>query len=147
MTVLETVLIVVLALVASALIAAVMMQQGRGAEIGAAFGSGSANTIFGSAGIASPLARLTWGLATAFFALSLTLAFLAKQRATATDDLLPATAQTAPAPARPASDVPQVPTQVPMQVPMQAPTQVPTRAPVGPPATAGGAGSPLKTPD
>ena len=109
MSVLETVLVVALALVASALIAAVMMQQGRGAEIGAAFGSGSANTIFGSAGIASPLARLTWGLAVVFFSLSLTLAYLAKQRASAADDLLPRDLPTVPAPARPVSDVPLAP--------------------------------------
>ena len=112
MSVLETVLIVALALVAASLIVAVMLQQGRGAEIGAAFGSGSANTIFGSAGIASPLARLTWGLAVVFFTLSLTLAYLAKQRASAADDLLPRDLPTVPAaPARPASDVPRAPAQ------------------------------------
>ena len=125
MTVLETVLIVALALVAAALIAAVMMQQGRGAEIGAAFGSGSANTIFGSAGIASPLARLTWGLAIVFFTLSLTLAYLAKQRASRADDLLPRDAPTVSgAPVR----------------------NVPTPPPVAPGTPAGGAQVPLKTP-
>ena len=122
MTVLETVLIVALALVAAALIAAVMMQQGRGAEIGAAFGSGSANTIFGSAGIASPLARLTWGLAAVFFTLSLTLAYLAKQRASAADDLLPRDLPTVPAPTRAGSDVPRAP------APAKAPT-APLRTP------------------
>ena len=111
MSVLETVLIVALALVAASLIVAVMMQQGRGAEIGAAFGSGSANTIFGSAGIASPLARLTWGLAIVFFTLSLTLAYLAKQRASRADDLMPSDLPTVPGtPAQTTPrDVPMVP--------------------------------------
>lgn len=132
MSVLETVLIVALALVAASLIVAVMMQQGRGAEIGAAFGSGSANTIFGSAGIASPLARLTWGLAIVFFTLSLTLAYLAKQRASGADDLMP-------------SDLPTVPGTPAQTTPRDVPLVPATRVP----ATSGPAASghaPLKTP-
>ena len=66
MSTLETVLIVALALLAAAITVVVILQQGRGADIGAAFGAGGANTIFGSTGLASPLATLTWSLAGVF---------------------------------------------------------------------------------
>ena len=80
MSTLESVLIVVLALLAATITVIVVLQQGRGADIGAAFGAGGANTIFGSTGLASPLAKLTWGLAGVFLVLCMTLAYLAKQR-------------------------------------------------------------------
>ena len=80
MSTLESVLIVILALLAAAITVVVVLQQGRGADIGAAFGAGGANTIFGSTGLASPLAKLTWGLAGVFLVLCMTLAYLAKQR-------------------------------------------------------------------
>ncbi len=80
MSTLESVLIVMLALLAAAITVVVVLQQGRGADIGAAFGAGGANTIFGSTGLASPLAKLTWSLAGVFLVLCMTLAYLAKQR-------------------------------------------------------------------
>ena len=80
MSTLESVLIVALALLAAAITAVVVLQQGRGADIGAAFGAGGANTIFGSTGLASPLAKLTWGMAGVFLVLCMSLAYLAKQR-------------------------------------------------------------------
>lgn len=80
MSTLESVLIVVLALLAAAITVVVVLQQGRGADIGAAFGAGGANTVFGSTGLASPLAKLTWGMAGVFLVLCMTLAYLAKQR-------------------------------------------------------------------
>jgi preprotein translocase subunit SecG len=79
---LETILLILLVLTSVALGALVLLQQGRGADIGAAFGSGSANTVFGSSGSASFLAKLTTWLAIGFFALSMGLAFIAKHRAT-----------------------------------------------------------------
>lgn len=62
-------------LVCVALIGLVLIQQGKGAEAGAAFGSGASATIFGSRGSASFLTRITAILATLFFLTSLTLSY------------------------------------------------------------------------
>lgn len=58
-----------------ALVALVLLQQGKGAEIGAAFGSGASNTVFGSPGASSFLFKLTAGLAALFFVSSLGLGY------------------------------------------------------------------------
>lgn len=63
-----------------ALIGLVLVQRGKGADVGAAFGSGASQTMFGSAGAASFLTRTTAVVATLFFVSSLTLAYLASQR-------------------------------------------------------------------
>jgi preprotein translocase subunit SecG len=87
MSTLETVLLMLLVADAVALAALVLLQQGRGADVGAAFGSGSASTMFGSAGSASFLTRLTVWLAIGFFLISFGLAYTAKERAAAVDRL------------------------------------------------------------
>lgn len=69
------VLLVFQLLVAAGLIGLVLLQQGRGADAGAAFGSGSAGSIFGSRGPASFLAKLTALLALLFFMNSIGLAY------------------------------------------------------------------------
>jgi preprotein translocase subunit SecG len=58
-------------LVAVFIIALVLVQQGKGATMGAAFGSGASQTVFGSRGSGSFLFRVTMGLAIAFFATSI----------------------------------------------------------------------------
>ncbi len=63
-------------IIAAALIALVLIQQGKGAAIGAAFGSGASSTVFGSQGSASFLMKLTGVLAAAFFITSLTLGYI-----------------------------------------------------------------------
>lgn len=63
-------------IVAVALIGLVLIQHGKGADIGAAFGSGASNTLFGSQGTGGFLFKLTGGLALTFFATSLTLSYL-----------------------------------------------------------------------
>ena len=87
MSTLETILLILLVLNAVALAALVLLQQGKGADIGAAFGSGAANAVFGGAGSASFLAKLTAWLAIGFFLLSLALAFTAKERAASLNDV------------------------------------------------------------
>lgn len=62
-------------LIAVALIGLILIQQGKGAEIGAAFGSGASNTLFGSQGTGGFLFKLTGALAISFFATSLTLSY------------------------------------------------------------------------
>ena len=84
---LETVIIVVHLVMALALVGLVLVQQGKGAEAGASFGSGASATVFGAQGTGSFFSRVTAVLATVFFATSLTLAFYAKQRSQGVDDL------------------------------------------------------------
>lgn len=79
----ETILLILLVVDALALGGLVLIQQGKGADVGAAFGSGSANTVFGSSGSASFLTKMTVWLAIGFFAISFGLAYTAKQRADA----------------------------------------------------------------
>lgn len=71
----------------------VLIQHGKGADAGAAFGSGASSTVFGARGSASFLTRVTTGLAAAFFATSLFLFYLAAHRdggASSVTDSLPA---------------------------------------------------------
>src|SRR5690554_1726229 len=67
--------------IAVTLIGLVLVQRGRGADIGAAFGSGASQTVFGSRGSGSFLTRITAALATLFFISSLGLAYVYSQRA------------------------------------------------------------------
>ena len=75
----QQLLLVVQVLVAVGLIAMVMLQQGRGADAGAAFGSGGAGTLFGARGPATLLTRITAVLAAVFFINSIALSYLATQ--------------------------------------------------------------------
>ena len=71
----ETAIWVVHVLTAVVLVVLVLIQHGKGADMGAAFGSGSAGSLFGSAGSGNFLSRSTFMAATIFFATSLTLAY------------------------------------------------------------------------
>ena len=75
-----TVLTVVHVLLTISLIGLVLIQRGKGADMGAAFGSGASNTMFGSQGSASFLTRTTGLVATLFFITSLSLAYMGGQR-------------------------------------------------------------------
>src|SRR5690554_2560050 len=77
----ETVVVIVHLLIAIALVGLILIQQGKGAETGASFGSGASGTVFGSQGSATFLSRLTAVLATVFFVTSLGLAFYASHKA------------------------------------------------------------------
>ncbi|WP_349572800.1 preprotein translocase subunit SecG [Azotobacter salinestris] len=77
----ETIVVVFHLLAALGVVALVLIQQGKGAEAGASFGSGASATVFGSQGSSTFLSRVTAILATAFFLTSLGLGFLAKEKA------------------------------------------------------------------
>src|SRR5690554_8119358 len=78
----ETLVVVVHVVIAVALVGLVLIQQGKGADAGAAFGGGGASqTVFGSQGSGSFLTRVTALLAIVFFVTSFSLAVFAKQRA------------------------------------------------------------------
>ncbi len=75
----ETVILIVHVLAAIGVVALVLLQQGKGADMGAAFGSGASSTVFGSQGSSSFITRGTAVLATVFFLTSLTLAVLSSR--------------------------------------------------------------------
>jgi preprotein translocase subunit SecG len=77
----ETLIVVVHVSIALALVGLILVQQGKGADAGAAFGGGASQTVFGSQGSGSFLTRVTTGLTIVFFATSFSLAVFAKQRA------------------------------------------------------------------
>ncbi len=80
---LETVIVVLHLLGAIGVVVLVLLQQGKGADAGASFGSGASATVFGSQGSATFLSKVTAILATGFFITSLGLAFFAKEKADA----------------------------------------------------------------
>jgi preprotein translocase subunit SecG len=87
MSTFETILLILLVINAIALAGFVLLQHGKGADVGAAFGSGAANTIFGARGSASFLTKATAWLSLGFFVISFLLAYTAKERAAGIRDL------------------------------------------------------------
>jgi len=76
-------------LIAVALIGLILIQQGKGAEAGASFGSGASQTVFGSGGSWNFFSKMTAILATVFFVTSVSLALIAKNKVVIDDVLLP----------------------------------------------------------
>lgn len=70
---------------AIAVIGLVLIQQGKGSDIGAAFGAGASNTVFGSQGSGGFLFKATGGFAALFFATSLTLGYISAKQYTASN--------------------------------------------------------------
>jgi preprotein translocase subunit SecG len=77
---LETLVLVIHVIVAIALVGLVLIQHGKGADAGAAFGSGASQTVFGSQGSVGFLGKATGVLAIIFFITSFSLAVFAKQK-------------------------------------------------------------------
>lgn len=92
----HTLLMVFHVLLAIAMIALILLQHGKGADAGAAFGSGSSSSVFGARGSASFLSRATAVLATLFFVVSLALAIMASRPATSSS-VLPGVPEPTPA--------------------------------------------------
>lgn len=92
----QAVLMFLLILIAIALVVLVLMQQGKGADVGAAFGSGASNTMFGSQGSTSFLFKLTLGLAIVFFIILITLTRMSSSQVASSSVInsLPNTQQT-----------------------------------------------------
>ena len=103
---LHNLLLVVHVLIALGLVGLVLVQQGKGADAGAAFGSGASGTMFGSRGAASFLTRTTGILATLFFVTSLSLAYLANKEAKPTSVIDAAPTEQVQPKGAPESDVP-----------------------------------------
>lgn len=73
-----TVILSVFVIIALILIGLVLIQHGKGADMGASFGSGASATLFGSAGTGGFLSKVTWGFMLAFFAICIVIANLSK---------------------------------------------------------------------
>ena len=107
----QTILIVFHLFLAVGLIGLILIQHGKGADMGAAFGSGASGTVFGAKGSASFLTRMTAGLATLFFITSMAMAYFATQRDEGSD-LIKGLQQQAPAATvekKAETDVPPIP--------------------------------------
>lgn len=108
MNVLFTLIVVVQVISALAIIGLVLVQHGKGADMGAAFGSGASGSLFGATGSSNFLSKSTGVAAVIFFSATLALAFIGGKRGPATGgvmDNLPAPASTVPAPNAPAGAV------------------------------------------
>jgi preprotein translocase subunit SecG len=95
-------------LIASGLILLVLLQSGKGADIGAAFGGGSSQTVFGGRGAATFLSKATTVMAVLFMVMSIALTLRASQRGgtSVVPEERPKPASSAPAPAVPAPQSP-----------------------------------------
>ena len=97
MTWLFSVVLTVHILVALSIIGLVLMQHGKGADMGAAFGSGASGSLFGATGSANFLSRATGILAAVFFATSLALAYVASSKPKTTGSVMQEAVQSQPA--------------------------------------------------
>jgi preprotein translocase subunit SecG len=98
-----TAILAVQMLAALSMIGLILIQHGKGADMGAAFGSGSSGSLFGASGSANFLSRTTAVLAAVFFACTLMLAYFGNLRAPESGSVLERAAVAAPAPAPAAS--------------------------------------------
>ncbi len=101
-----TVVIVLHVLVALAIIGLVLLQHGKGADMGSGFGGGSSGSLFGATGSANFLSRTTAALATVFFLTSLGLAYFATHKPKAAGGIMEGVKTEQPQPAKPAAEAP-----------------------------------------
>lgn len=125
----ETLVLVIHVLAALALVGLVLLQHGKGADVGAAFGSGASGSLFGASGSANFLSRTTAIIAVVFFVTSLGLTYFSTRKAEHKGVM-------ATPPAAPAQSLP-------AQIPPTAPAGQAAPSPAGPaaPAAAGEPGS------
>ena len=128
---LTTLLIVVQVIAAIAVIVLVLLQHGKGADMGAAFGGGASGSLFGATGSANFLSRSTGVVATVFFLATLGLAYTSteiKRPASDTGGVMGVPATT-PTPAPAPKDIPTPSGQAPQNPPAATVPAVPTPAP------------------
>ena len=111
MSAFATLILAVQMLSALAMIGLILIQHGKGADMGAAFGSGASGSLFGSSGSANFLSRTTAALAAVFFVTSLGLSYLAGAKTPSASSVMGAGAPVqapvsgaAPTPVAPAAD-------------------------------------------
>jgi preprotein translocase subunit SecG len=116
MSLMHTIILTIHVLAGLGIIGLVLLQHGKGADMGAAFGGGASGSLFGATGSANFMSRATGVLAAIFFCTSLGLAYLATSRTEVSRSVMDA-AVPKTAPALPLSAVP-VPTVSPEQAPV-----------------------------
>jgi preprotein translocase subunit SecG len=94
---------------ALAMVGLILMQHGKGADMGAAFGSGASGSLFGASGGANFLSRTTGVLAAVFFVCTLMLAYFGNARPASTGSVLETPAAVAPAAAPDAGSAAAIP--------------------------------------
>jgi preprotein translocase subunit SecG len=136
-------LVVVLQILAAlVMIGLVLIQHGKGADMGASFGSGASGSLFGATGSANFLSRSTAVCAAVFFVSTLALAYFSNDRARpATDSVLDRPAAVAPAANLPLTGAAQVPGAASAAAVSTAPSVAPSAAAPAPRVAASGAGA------
>jgi len=118
---LQQILLVIHVFLSVGIIGLVLLQRGKGADAGAAFGSGASGTVFGARGSSTFFSKTTALLATCFFITSLSLAYIASHRTVGAPksllDQVPVSSATATAPATPAPVMGDVPSVAPATAP------------------------------
>ena len=109
MNVILTVVLAVQMLTALGMIGLILVQHGKGADMGAAFGSGGSGSLFGASGSANFLSRTTGVLAAVFFVCTLALAYFGNAQPRTGTSVLEGAAVIAPIPASAASGAAQIP--------------------------------------
>ena len=145
MTWLTTLLIVVQVISALSIIVLVLLQHGKGADMGAAFGSGASGSLFGATGSANFLSRSTAAVATVFFVATLGLAYsgtAVKRPAAEGGGVMSTVPQGAPSAPDAPKDVPSPASQIPGSAPANTAPAAPASAPA-----ASGAPAPAKSSD
>tara|TARA_Y100000817_G_scaffold308698_1_gene296815 strand:- start:48 stop:365 length:318 start_codon:yes stop_codon:yes gene_type:complete len=84
----QTIILIIHVLLAISLIILILVQHGKGADAGAAFGSGASSTVFGAKGSATFLTKLTTVIALTFFITSLSLAYFASNKTVSNNSLI-----------------------------------------------------------
>ena len=102
MSIVVSIILTVQMVCAIAMIGLILVQHGKGADMGAAFGSGASGSLFGASGSANFLSRATAILATVFFVCTLALAYFGNLRPTGGSSVLESAAAQAPVVATPA---------------------------------------------
>jgi preprotein translocase subunit SecG len=121
MNVVLTIVLAVQMLSALGMIGLILVQHGKGADMGAAFGSGGSGSLFGASGSANFLSRTTGVLAALFFACTLLLAYFGNAQPRTGSSVLQGVGITAPAPAASgASQIPGSTTPAPASAPVPA---------------------------
>ncbi|MDO8278224.1 MAG: preprotein translocase subunit SecG [Burkholderiaceae bacterium] len=106
MNVVLTIILAVQMLTALGMIGLILIQHGKGADMGAAFGSGGSGSLFGASGSANFLSRTTGVLAAVFFACTLLLAYFGNLRPVSSGSVLEGAAPAAVVPASGAAQIP-----------------------------------------
>ena len=123
MSMLVNVILGIQMLAALGMIGLILIQHGKGADMGAAFGSGGSGSLFGASGSANFLSRTTAGLAATFFVCTLALAYFGNLRPASSGSVLEGPAAAIPAtPAAPASTTVPTPT-----TPVEGAAQIPAK--------------------